>query len=292
MVVKLASGRHPMSVVKQLADQTFERVGDEHDLGLDLLGIRPRLAVGLGRAAALGAESLRRAREQFERMLAGAMAEEDTLLAVIVPAFLVTQVWNADLVTPEAAMRYAQTSLERAEVAGNTIGSLYGSWALGTALLRTGEIDAAVDALDEARGIAERANVLGLMPLVLAALAEALAQRGDERAREAIGRAQEMRQTAWESAWIDTRVSRVLRMLDSAKAADAIERALDNGDRLMKQAESFGLAPVLLTERAELAGLRGDAPERQRYLRLAIDEYERLEAPDTAAGLRSLLESS
>ena len=127
--------------------------------------------------------------------------------------------------------------------------------------------------------------------MLLGGLAEALAQRGDPRAREAIGRVQELRQTYWEGAWIDTRVSRVLRMLDGAKAADAIERALDNGDRLMKQTESFGLAPVLLAERAELAGLRGDEPERRRTLRMAIDAYERLDAPDAAAELRSLLET-
>ena len=71
--------------------------------------------------------------------------------------------------------------------------------------------------------------------------------------------------------------------------ADAIERALDNGERLMKQTETFGLAPVLMVERAELAALRGDEAARQSFLNGAIQEYERLEAPDEAARLRSVL---
>ena len=81
------------------------------------MGIRPKLAVMFGLALARGSESLRGARQLLERMLAEADAHDDTLLQVIGPSFLVIQTWCAELVTPEAAMRYAASARERAEAA-------------------------------------------------------------------------------------------------------------------------------------------------------------------------------
>ncbi|MBW2282023.1 MAG: AAA family ATPase [Deltaproteobacteria bacterium] len=289
MTAKLVSGRYPVSEVRRLSDEAWELIGDDDDLGLDLLGIRPKLGCVLGRATSVATESLRRSREEYERILAAAEAQDDTLMQVIIPAFLVMQPWCAELVSPEVAMRYATLAMQRAEVADSRIGRIMSQLALGMALMRTGRVDEAVDALEAVHAEVLASTAAAMLPQIAASLAEALSQQGNDRAHDLIGRLDDLRRTGWDSPWIDTRIARALRRLDGAAAADRIERVLDHADQFVDHIEAFSLRPVILEERAELAALRGDDDARRDALERASDAYERLDAPDQAARLRSLL---
>jgi class 3 adenylate cyclase len=289
MTSKMVSGRFPLQELVRLGDEALELAGDDDDLGLDVLGIRPKIGVTFGKATAASAQSLRRSREAYERALTSAEQLDDALLQVIIPSFLVMQHWSAELVSPEVAMRYATLATQRAEAASNQVGHIMSQLSLGIALMRSGMTEDSVGVLEALNVEAEAGTVWGMMSMLGLSLAEALARQADARGLELVDRVEQRRDTTWDSAWIDTRIARVLRLLEGERAADRIERALDNGDRTMNANQTFGLRPVLLVERAELSALRGDDDGYRSHLTQAADAYEQLEAPDDAARLRALL---
>ena len=105
-------------------------------------------------------------------------------------------------------------------------------------------------------------------------------------AAEAIELCHRSLRAAYEAAAHGVRARALLRR-DGAGARDAAETALGEAAALIERTGAKLLAPALCEWRAELAGVLGNAAERDALLREALRLYEEIGAPLRAARLRA-----
>ncbi len=129
-----------------------------------------------------------------------------------------------------------------------------------------------------------------------ALLAEALLEAGDleaaqATAAEAIALSRRSLRAVYEAAAHGVRARALLRR-DGAGARDAAETALGEAAALIERTGAKLLAPALCEWRAELAGVLGNAAERDALLREALRLYEEIGAPRHAERLAASLAPS
>jgi tetratricopeptide (TPR) repeat protein len=145
-------------------------------------------------------------------------------------------------------------------------------WSLGRAHLLQGEWGVASDLLHASLDLTRKVRTgLGYEAAILAFLADARLGAGDldgarERANEAVAVARARKTAIFE---IVALLARARVLLATNGAAPAVERDLDDATALVEQTTARGYLPDIHVERARVAALRGDAPERGRHLREA-----------------------
>ncbi|MGH2759609.1 MAG: ATP-binding protein [Actinomycetota bacterium] len=187
------------------------------------------------------------------------------------------------------AMAHARTAIEISEPSG-TLLTLWSSWyALGRAYVLRRDWDEAVEAFDRAlRIMSERHTGQHLLPLVLAARAEALLGQRDTAG--ALRTAEEAREAAVRvgsrPAWIPARSVLCAARRAAANTDIAHEEAdLRSCLEMIEQTGYVSLEPAIRVELAELAALRGDDSARSHELTRARELYVALGATTRASEL-------
>ena len=178
----------------------------------------------------------------------------------------------------DAALQHSRRAAEAAERIDVPFVSMFAYGALGEAHLLRQEFEQVVDLQERALAILRDHRVGGSEGVYLAGLAEAYVGQGDyDRAREYAQRAVEQ---ASGSGALRCRLSlaRVLLVSPGLDAASEIERALDEAAGEIERGDWHVHAPEVHVERAALAGLRGDEPERLHHLREAHRLYTEIGA--------------
>jgi class 3 adenylate cyclase/tetratricopeptide (TPR) repeat protein len=169
------------------------------------------------------------------------------------------------------------------------------AYCAGLAHLADGDGEAAVRRLERAVAILEQIGGGPPLENLLAPgrLAEAYALAGQpERALETAERAlalvRAFRMPAFIALTLTLR-ARVLRIAQGAEARNAIDAALSEAEALVETTGIRAWQPFLHVERAELAGLLGDAAARERELREAYRLFSEMGAAGHAARLAAEL---
>jgi tetratricopeptide (TPR) repeat protein len=196
----------------------------------------------------------------------------------------------------EAAMSHGRRAIDTAEKSGAPIALVYANYCLGLAHCVAESWEEAASCVERALEIAREDEAAVLEePLFLGRLAEAYAGLGDgERARDTIERAIVLareRLLSHNEALAQIIRSRVLRRTAGLEAAEEIESALTEAERLVSSIGMGGHRPFIHVERAELARMRGDAAARERELREALRLYTEMGATRRVEQLTRELEA-
>jgi tetratricopeptide (TPR) repeat protein len=264
------------------AARILEEVGSDNGLGKELVGYSPRVGALHVRAQAL--LFLGRLTEAWNQVRAAErVAEESPELEV----FTWMQVTRAMLEhacgRPESGLKHARRSLEIAEKLDNEASRMAANAAFGLANLVEEQPAAARDALRESATIArDRRVVRGLLPLVLAGLAEAHLALGEPT--EAVTTAREGIDLGsaggclYNEALAQLALAAGLLATDCAVHRAEIESALERAEHLVASIEGSALSPRILELRGRLAAAVGDAPSSDRTLREALNLYRTIGA--------------
>ncbi len=208
------------------------------------------------------------------------------------------QLWMVDLALvagdPDRSMGPGQRGLEIAEKMGSVYSRAIAYLRLGAAHLLNERWKPAVESLEQSLDIMRgNRTALELEARALAWLAEAVLgtddlTRAHDLAHEAATLWRE-RGARQDGAFAQLSLARVLLSQQGADAAETIRTALDAGDEVTGKDGVCNLRPLLLVERAKLAGLEGDADARDRHLRAALPLFEAMGAPLRVRQVEALL---
>jgi ATP/maltotriose-dependent transcriptional regulator MalT len=208
------------------------------------------------------------------------------------------QLWMVDLALvagdPDRAMGPGQRGLEIAEKMGSVYSRAIAYLRLGAAHLLNERWKPAVESLEQSLDIMRgNRTALELEARALAWLAEAVLgtddlTRAHDLAHEAATLSRE-RGARQDGAFAQLSLARVLLSQQGVDAAETIRAALDAGDEVTGKDGVCNLRPLLLVERAKLAGLEGDADARDRHLRAALPLFETMGAPLRVRQVEALL---
>jgi adenylate cyclase len=165
---------------------------------------------------------------------------------------------------------------------------------LGRAHLLAREWRDAATALEHALQLTrERRTGLTIEGFILSFLAEALLGAGDldgarERAEEAVAAARRRRTPTFEAAAL---LARARVAIAAGDASSAAERDLTDAMALINETGAHRFRPLIHVQRAQLARLRGDEPERERELREALRLFSEMGATARSAEVESELVS-
>jgi class 3 adenylate cyclase/tetratricopeptide (TPR) repeat protein len=277
------------------SQRILEEVGSDNALGKEFVGYSPRAGALHVRAQAL--MFLGRLTEAWNQFRAAErVAEEARELEV----FTWMQVTRALLENacgrPESGLERGRRSLEIAEKLDNEACRMAAYAALGLANLVEGQPAAARDALRASATIArERRVVRGLLPLVLAGLAEAHLALGEPTEAAATAREGIDLGSAggclYNEALAQLALAAALLATDCVVPRAEIESALERAEHLVASIEGSALSPRILELRGRLAAAVGDAPSSDRTLREALDLYRTIGATGHAERLARELDA-
>lgn len=272
----------------------LDEVGSDNVLGKELVGYGPRAgALHVRAQALLFLGRLAEAREQVGA--AERVAEESHELEV----FTWLQITRAMLEhtggRPECGLEHGRRSLEIAERLDNEASRMAAYAALGLASLVEERAAAARDAFRESATIArDRRVVRGLLPLVLAGLAEAHLALGEPT--EAVATAREGIEVGraggclYNEALAQLALATALLATDGAVPRAEIESALERAEHLVASIEGRALSPRILELRGRLAAAVGDMRSSDRTLRESLDLYRAIGATGHAERLARQLD--
>ena len=275
--------------------RVLEEVGSDNVLGKEFVGYSPRAGALHVRAQAL--MFLGRLTEAWNQVRAAErVAEESRELEVFTWMQVTRAMLEYTCGRPESGLEHGRRSLEIAEKLDNEACRMAAYAALGLANLVEGQPAAARDALRASATIArERRVVRGLLPLVLAGLAEAHLALGEPTeavatAREGIdlGSAGGCR---YNEALAQLALAAALLATDCVVPRAEIESALERAEHLVASIEGSALSPRILELRGRLAAAVGDAPSSDRTLREALDLYRAIGATGHAERLARELDA-
>ena len=182
-----------------------------------------------------------------------------------------------------AALAHASRAFQIAESAGTAFNRVWARLVLGAAQVLDGQWTSAVETLEQSLAIAAdvRTGVF-YRPFTLAELSRAFLGLGDgSRARataeEAVAAAAHQG-TRLYAIYANLALAHALLRTEGAAARDAIETALGKAVTLIEETGARGRLPFVHVERAELAGLGGDRPARERELREAARLFAQMGA--------------
>jgi len=274
----------------------LDEVGADNVLGKELVGYSPRAGALHVRAQAL--MFLGRLEEAWDQVRAAErVAEESRELEVFTWMQITWALLEYTCGRPESGLEHGRRSLEIAEKLDNEASRMAAYAALGLANLVEGQPAAARDAFRKSATIArDRRVVRGLLPLVLAGLAEAHLALGEPTeavatAREGIG----LGSTGgclYNEALAQLALAAALLAADCVVPRAEIESALERAEHLVASVQGDALSPRILELRGRLAAAVGDAPSSDRRLRDARDLYGTIGATGHAERLARELERS
>ena len=259
----------------------LEEVGSDNVLGKEFVGYSPRAGALHVRAQAL--LFLGRLTEAWNQVrTAERVAEDSRELEVFT--------WI------QSGLDHGRRSLDMAEKLDNEASRMAAYAALGLANLVEGRPAAARDALRESATIArDRRVVRGLLPLVLAGLAEAHLALGEPT--EAVATAREGIDLGsaggclYNEALAQLALAAALLATGCVVPRAEIESALERAEHLVVSIEGSALSPRILELRGRLAAAVGDAPSSDRTLREALDLYRAIGATGHAERLARQLDA-
>ena len=273
----LASDAHPfcwtgrLREAVRLCEQAIALGPDDLSLGRDVFGVSAYLLGSMFRGMALVEMGLlEEASSDLDR--ASEHPAEQPTPFIWAQAWHVVRAYRSGDVS--GALAYARRTLERAEGVGDTVTKVLAHVVLGVALVANEEWNAAEDAERRALEIARKSRVgFGVTAWALRFLAEARLGRGDspaalELADEALAEARQSGGRLFEMDTLLTRARARLRSEGARGAAEA-QRALAEARELITETDAHCRDPVVHEVSAEIAGLLGDAPTRDRELREA-----------------------
>ena len=159
---------------------------------------------------------------------------------------------------------------------------------LGRQLLLDGRAAEAVEALEYAQSFSKDGNRTQEL-FVAQALAQARLEAGEPARARAMAAAalNDSLQLGARLGAIDSALvlSAALRAEIGLGAAPRIEEVLATADRLIAETGACNMTAFVLVERAALSELRGEVPQRQVYLRGALDAFKQMGATGQAARL-------
>ena len=271
------------------AARILQEVGSDNGLGKELVGYSPRVGALHVRAQAL--LFLGRLTEAWTQVRAAERAAEESPELEVFTWMQVTRAMLEHACgRPESGLKHARRSLEIAEKLDNEASRMAAYAAFGLANLVEEQPAAALDALRESATIArDRRVVRGLLPLVLAGLAEAHLALGEPA--EAVTTAREGIDLGsaggclYNEALAQLALAAALLATDRLVPRAEIESALERAEHLGASIEGSALSPRILELRGRLAAAVGDAPSSDRTLREALDLYRTIGATGHAERL-------
>jgi len=277
------------------AARILEEVGTDNVLGKELVGYSPRAGALHVQAQAL--LFLGRLTEAWNQVRAAErVAEESPELEVFTWMQVTRAMLEHTCGRPESGLKHARRSLEIAEKLDNEASRMAAYAAFGLANLVEEQPAAARDALRESATIArDRRVVRGLLPLVLAGLAEAHLALGEPT--EAVATAREGIDLGSAGGCLYNEALAQLALAAGLLATDCvvhraeIESALERAEYLVASIEGSALSPRILELRGRLAAAVGDAPSSDQTLREALDLYRTIGATGHAERLARELDA-
>ncbi|MFN2428177.1 MAG: adenylate/guanylate cyclase domain-containing protein [Candidatus Binatia bacterium] len=264
------------------AARVLEATGSDNTIGRALAGFSPRVSVLAASACAL----LRLGRfDEAETTIreAESAATESREDEVLTWTYAIWAQFAWALGTAGHLLDRARRSLEIAERLDNEVSRVCAHAALATAYLLDGQHEAARDAAQESCRISiEQRAQRGLLPEVLAILAEAHLALGDQPAclavvRDAIDQAGRGGNGYYE-AHAQIVLSRALLASNPVAPLDAIESALARAEKLVVSLDARALSPQILETRGRWAAARGEAARADELLREAFAFYRKIGA--------------
>ncbi len=277
------------------AARILEEVGTDNVLGKELVGYSPRAGALHVQAQAL--LFLGRLTEAWNQVRAAErVAEESPELEVFTWMQVTRAMLEHTCGRPESGLKHARRSLEIAEKLDNEASRMAAYAAFGLANLVEEQPAAARDALLESATIArDRRVVRGLLPLVLAGLAEAHLALGEPT--EAVATAREGIDLGSADGCLYNEALAQLALAAGLLATDCvvhraeIESALERAEYLVASIEGSALSPRILELRGRLAAAVGDAPSSDQTLREALNLYRTIGATGHAERLARELDA-
>jgi class 3 adenylate cyclase/tetratricopeptide (TPR) repeat protein len=277
------------------AARILEEVGTDNVLGKELVGYSPRAGALHVQAQAL--LFLGRLTEAWNQVRAAErVAEESPELEVFTWMQVTRAMLEHTCGRPESGLKHARRSLEIAEKLDNEASRMAAYAAFGLANLVEEQPAAARDALRESATIArDRRVVRGLLPLVLAGLAEAHLALGEPT--EAVATAREGIDLGSAGGCLYNEALAQLALAAGLLATDCvvhraeIESALERAEYLVASIEGSALSPRILELRGRLAAAVGDAPSSAQTLRKALNLYRTIGATGHAERLARELDA-
>jgi len=277
------------------AARILEEVGTDNVLGKELVGYSPRAGALHVQAQAL--LFLGRLTEAWNQVRAAErVAEESPELEVFTWMQVTRAMLEHTCGRPESGLKHARRSLEIAEKLDNEASRMAAYAAFGLANLVEEQPAAARDALRESATIArDRRVVRGLLPLVLAGLAEAHLALGEPT--EAVATAREGIDLGSAGGCLYNEALAQLALAAGLLATDCvvhraeIESALERAEYLVASIEGSALSPRILELRGRLAAAVGDAPSSDQTLRKALNLYRTIGATGHAERLARELDA-
>ncbi|HWN93170.1 MAG TPA: hypothetical protein VNQ15_17235, partial [Verrucomicrobiae bacterium] len=277
------------------AARILEEVGTDNVLGKELVGYSPRAGALHVQAQAL--LFLGRLTEAWNQVRAAErVAEESPELEVFTWMQVTRAMLEHTCGRPESGLKHARRSLEIAEKLDNEASRMAAYAAFGLANLVEEQPPVARDALRESATIARDHRVVrGLLPLVLAGLAETHLALGEPT--EAVATAREGIDLGSAGGCLYNEALAQLALAAGLLATDCvvhraeIESALERAEHLVASIEGSALSPRILELRGRLAAAVGDAPSSDQTLREALDLYRTIGATGHAERLARELDA-
>jgi class 3 adenylate cyclase len=269
-----------------LAEEGLQLAQGDLNLGADLIGLSPSLAISVFRAATLCLMAHpREGGAALDRVIE--LADRSQQLDVMFLAHA-HQVFRCE-VTGEAAsaLAHGRGAMDHAGRTGNQSGGLLARLSLGIAHVLNGAWHDALETLQVALAIARKRRLQITEGGVLAAIAAAHLGLSDcakavAFAEEAIAVCRRTGARLYEFSAQLTRM-RGVREIHGIRARTEIETTLAEADAWLEMSGAKSYEPFLHVERAELARLTGDEAARERELREAHRLFIEIGAPIRAA---------
>jgi tetratricopeptide (TPR) repeat protein len=268
------------------SEEAMDRLASDRTLGIDTLGYNPYTMLADLRAVCLlhmgrTAEGV----QWFENAIHRAREEHD-LFTLGVACGDYGGVYSF-LGGREVVLERARQGVEIGEKAGSVTTLALAYAQLGRAYRHAGSYAEAVTSLERSRAIVRESHAaFEFEPFAVAVLAEAYAyttepDRALRTAEEAVALARQ--RAPGLEPFAQLALARVLLRTKGLASRSAIEAALEEVSRLVRQMEMRILEPFVSLERAELARLGGGDVARQRELREAHRLFIEIGAPIRAA---------
>ncbi|MCZ6870034.1 MAG: hypothetical protein O7G84_11070, partial [Gammaproteobacteria bacterium] len=276
MFANIFAGNHPE--VLALTDELAGRIPDDPNFGVEFTGFSPLLGIPCARGwSLLSMGRFDEALEGGEEMLRATAAHGFPEMEVWARVFMA---WVGEINGDNDLLRsHSHAALDAAEKLGGGFDRLMAYSAIGAAHMVDGELDAAIEALENSLRIAAETRSGGCWtPLTLGFLAEAHLRQGSiapalERAQEAVSFASAHALRLFPRAWLALARAQIR----SDLTAEALE-TLKEAQQVIDDTSSAGYQPRLWEYRAELAQRQGDADAHAHAMREALRLYRELGA--------------